>query len=83
MKQITIRNVTPDLEKALRKEQHRRATTLNQIVLDLLKKALGMESAGGFNNGLGKLAGTWSEEEFQEFDKNVEIFEQIDEELWK
>lgn len=28
------------------------------------------------------LAGTWADEEKQEFDENVKFFESIDEELW-
>lgn len=29
------------------------------------------------------LAGTWSEEEYKEFEENTAYFNQIDEELWK
>ena len=35
------------------------------------------------HHDLDHLAGTWSEEDAAEFDKATEIFQQVDEELWK
>ena len=34
-------------------------------------------------NGLGRLAGDWSEADLQEFETNRKMFDQIDEELWR
>lgn len=83
MKQLTIRKVSPELAKALDSESRLRGRSLNQTVLDLLHQALGLSSNGGYDNGLGKLAGTWTEEEFAEFERNTAIFEQVDRELWQ
>ena len=30
-----------------------------------------------------RLAGSWTDEEFQEFEKNVALFEEIDDEMWR
>ncbi|EFK06033.1 conserved hypothetical protein [delta proteobacterium NaphS2] len=82
MKQLTIRRVSPELDKALVAESRLRGESVNQTVLDLLKQALGLHREG-VDNGLGKFAGTWTEEEFFEFEKETAFFETIDPELWK
>jgi plasmid stability protein len=83
MKQLTIRNVTADLARALEEEGHRRRESINQTVLDLLKQALGLVPESRYKNGLANLAGTWSREDAAEFERNTAVFEKIDEEMWK
>jgi len=83
MRQLTIRNVSPELALALRREQRKRGCSLNQTVLDLISQALGLGPDGRYDNGLGKLAGTWNQEDLREFESNTAVFERIDEELWK
>ena len=81
---LTIRGVDPALSKALTKERHRRGASLNSVVIDLLRRALGVRNGGAeYDNGLGKYAGGWTEEQFQEFQRNTACFGQIDEDLWK
>jgi hypothetical protein len=83
MKQLTIRKVSSDLAKALVAESQLKSQSVNQTVLDLLHQALGLGIHGGSDNGLGKLAGTWTEDEFVEFQKNTVMFEELDPELWE
>lgn len=83
MKQLTIRNVTPDLEKALKEEKRRRDQSLNHVLLDLLRRALGLSEGNSYDNGLRDLAGTWDEAELVEFEKATALFEQLDQELWR
>jgi plasmid stability protein len=80
---LTVRNVPEDVARALRTEKRRRGKSLNQTVIDLLRHALGLgwDLPGG--NGLEKLAGTWSQEEFERFERATAVFEQIDEEQWR
>lgn len=82
MKQITIRNVPDELASALQKEKARRGRSLNQTTVDLLKQALGVGSRR-YNNELGRLAGTWTIKDLEKFEKDTEIFERVDTELWK
>ena len=82
MKQISVRNVTPDIAAALERERQLRGKSLNATVLDLLRQALGL-GAQGRENGLSKLAGTWSEDEHAEFQRAVSCFDEIDEEAWR
>ncbi len=83
MKQLTIRNVSDDLAKALSNEQRVRGTSLNQTVLDLLRRVLGVGPGASYDNGLGKLAQGWSEDEAKRFEADTAIFEQIDEKQWR
>jgi len=83
MKHLTIRDVPPELARALEEEKKKRKQSLNRTVLDLLKQALGLVPWGAYDNGLGRLAGTWSKEELEEFERNTSVFEQVDEELWR
>ena len=82
-KYITIRNVPPDISRELKKELRRRGVSLNQAVLDLLRRALGLGPDGRFDNGLGRLAGSWTQEDLTRFEEATALFEQIDEELWQ
>lgn len=78
---MTIRNLPAPVADALEREKRRRGRSLNQTVIDLLGQSLGVE--GSRSNGLGRLAGSWGEDDFSEFERAVAPFEQIDEELWK
>ena len=80
---LTVRNVPPDVAAELERERKRRGDSLNQTVVNVLRRGLGL-GAERRSNGLARLAGGWSEEEFAAFEEAVqEIGEQVDEELWR
>ena len=85
MTQLTIRNIEKQLHNALKQEASRKNTSMNRLVVHILKEAMGLEaqSAQKSYHDLDHLAGTWSAEEFAEFEKATEAFEQIDEEMWQ
>jgi plasmid stability protein len=83
MKALTIRNVDARLASALARETKRRGNSLNQTVLEVLRRGLGIDVPGPRTNGLEKLAGTWTAEDLEEFESNVAIFGGIDPELWR
>lgn len=83
MKHLTIRDVPPGLARALEKERRRSEKSLNQTVKDLLARALGLGSDQTWDNGLGRFAGTWSEQDLADFEKATEAFERVDEEQWR
>ncbi len=84
MKHLTIRDIPADLARALEHEKKRRGQSLNQTMKDLLRRALGLERGGGPpDNGLGRFAGTWSEAEHAEFERNTQFLEAVDDELWR
>jgi len=81
MKAITLRNVPPDLAEALDREKRRRGLSLNRTAIDLLKQSLGVGERR--SNGLGRLAGQWSDERAREFACMLAPFGDIDPEMWK
>lgn len=81
MRTLTVRNVPQEVAAALDREKRRRGESLNQTVIELLTQGLGVGTTR--SNGLARLAGRWSEEEFKEFERAVAPFEEIDEELWR
>ena len=83
MRHLTIRNVPADLGEKLLEEKRRRGLSLNQTVLDLLSRAVGLENGRPRSNGLRAFAGTWSAQEHEEFERATVDQEQIDEELWR
>jgi plasmid stability protein len=83
MAYLTVRNLPADVARALRNEKRRSGKSLNQTVIDLLRQALGIGWGGPESNGLEKLAGTWSQQEFDRFECATAVFEQIDEEQWR
>ena len=80
MKTLTVRNLPPEVADALEREKRRRGESLNQTVIELLAQGLGV----GYprSNGLARLAGRWSVDEFREFEDAVADFGAIDPELW-
>jgi plasmid stability protein len=80
MKTLTIRNVPSELNEALQRERARTGRSLNQTVIDLLNQRLGVGVAR--SNGLARLAGTWSDDEFDQFQKAIAPFERVDEAIW-
>jgi plasmid stability protein len=83
VKHLTIRNLPPDVGRALEREKQRKGTSLNQMVIDLLRRALGVDSPGRPPNGLARLAGTWTAEDLARFEAALAVTEGVDEELWR
>jgi plasmid stability protein len=83
VRQLTIRNLPPEVAEALEEKRDRSRVSLNQTVIDLLRSALGVRREGEERNGLASLAGTWTHEEHEQFEAAVASTVQIDEELWR
>lgn len=82
MHHLTIRDLPDDLAVALEAEKKRRGMSLNRTVKDLLRRSLGLEPGSRYDNGLKSMAGGWSEDQLEEFERAAELFERIDAELW-
>lgn len=83
MEQLTIHNVPPELALALEQESQRLREPLEKTVIELLRRALEDRTTSEKSNGLARLAGTWSEEEYESFETAIASTEQLDEELWR
>ena len=80
---LTVRGVPGDISRALDAERRRSGRSLNRTVIELLRRALGVDSGRPATNGLERLAGGWSEAELRDFERATERFERIDEDLWR
>jgi kynureninase len=80
---LTVRGLPREVYEALAAEKRRRGTSLNQTVIDLLASALGVSSGELRTNGLERLAGTWREADYEEFQQATAPFGDVDEELWR
>ena len=83
MKTMTIRNIPKELATALEAEKRRRELSLNRTVLALIQEALGLGSGRRRSNGIRRLAGGWSEDEYRRFSEATASFGEIDKEVWK
>lgn len=83
IRHLTVRNVPAELAHALLAEKARRGESMNKTVIDLLRRSLGLVPDAPYQNGLGRLAGDWSDADLREFEGNTKMFDQIDEELWR
>ena len=85
--QLTVRFDDPELERKIRQLADAEGRSLNRTVIRLLRKATGTapgrEKRDTIGDRLEHLAGTWSEEEFEEFKSATQPFDEIDEELWQ
>ena len=83
MKNVTIRNLPPQVAEGLAREKRQRGQSLNQTVIDLLRQVLGLGADRKRSNGLARLGGTWDADELKAFEAATAVTEQIDEELWR
>lgn len=84
-KPITLRNLPPALDGAIRERARRRRTSANKAVIGLLEERLG----GGTRRetvearDLDALAGTWTSGAAEEFDVALARQRVIDRKAWK
>ena len=83
MSQITVRGLSPEVEREIRRRAARDHRSINQTIQFLLREALGLDDEGARRRNLAHLAGTWSERDAEEFDRVLAVFDQIDPEIWK
>lgn len=81
---ITIQQIDDATGAWLQQESRRRGVKVEEMALALIRKGIRAERAAlPEYHDLDALAGTWSDEEANEFLKNTADFEKIDEALWQ
>ena len=86
MKAITIRGVDKDLENKLKGTAKSESLSVNQLILNSLRKSLGLEKNKIHTrqySDLNFLFGKWTEDEYEAFEKTQKNFQSIDADLWK
>ena len=84
-KPITLRNLPPTLDRAIRERARRRGTSANKAVIGLLEERLGRGTPREplEARDLDALAGTWTRGEAEEFDAALARQRLIDRKAWK
>lgn len=80
-RQYTVRNLPPELDRTLRERCRETGKSLNEVVIETLKRGSGVAEEPPIYHDLDFMARTWVED--PEFDKVLEAQEEIDEEMWK
>ena len=83
MNQFTLRQVPEEVENELRQVASQDGTSLNHTAIAALRKGLGLAPPARRRRDLSRFAGKWTAEEADEFEKNLQVFGRIDEELWR
>lgn len=79
-KQYTVRNLEPELDKALREQSQKTGKSLNEVVLETLKKGVGLGGVPFLFNDLDFLSGSWQPD--PECEEAIQLQHQIDTNLW-
>ena len=83
-KNLSIRNLPLELEKAIQQEAKKKNTTKTQVVLKALKEAFHLEKTQTkVRRDIRKFFGKMTREEYQELQKHTRDFSNIDKEMWK
>ena len=85
-KEIIIKNLDNVIFERLKFEADKQGTDLKTLIVQLVKRSLGLEKITDKKNNytdLDHLSGTWSNEDYINFKTNTSEFYQIDKELWK
>ena len=86
MTQLTVRGIEGDLHRLLKEKAVANGMSVNKYLVDLIRRDVGLKKGGEkkvVHNDLDHLAGTWSDEEFEEFEENMQWVRKIDAELWE
>lgn len=86
MTAITLRNLPPDLAELLQAKARDEKRSLNQTVIQLLRKATGLaqpKEAEVEYHDLDHLAGALTRAEADELEESIRWQRQIDPEMWK
>jgi hypothetical protein len=83
MTAITLRNIPPKLQEAIRRRAGMDGLSLNKTVIRMLEEAAGQRTTGReLHHDLDHLAGTWSDEEAAAFESALIEQRRVDPELW-
>jgi len=85
VKAITLRNLPPDLDKAIRKRARGKRMSVNKAVIGLLEDHLTHDKRkrDELHHDLDDLCGSWTEETAAAFDRVLAKQRTIDRTLWK
>jgi len=78
--QYTIRNVSTELDRALKARAKKTGKSVNQVALEALAQSVGKPLKRRTLRGM---PGAWSKREAAQFDRFLKEHRKIDDELWR
>jgi hypothetical protein len=84
MTAITLRNIPPQVQDAIRKRADAEGLSLNRTVIQMLEEAAGQRASSKptLHHDLDYLAGTWSDAEATAFETSLAEQRKVDPEIW-
>ena len=76
----TVRNVPPELDRALRERARRLHKSLDEVVMDALRVATGTNDESPVQRDLSDIIGTWQDD--PEMARSLAEHRRIDPQLW-
>jgi len=87
MNQLSLRGFDKELARHIRELARREGVSLNKAALLLMRRGAGIDdetiSDSAIGSALDEFIGTWSAADEKRFLKSIELFEIVDEDLWK
>jgi hypothetical protein len=80
---ITLRNIPPKLQEVIQRRAGKDGLSLNKTVIQMLEEAAGQRTGRQLHFDLDDLAGTWTDEEAEEFEAALVEQRRVDPELWR
>jgi plasmid stability protein len=78
--QYTLRSVSDNLDRALRRRAREQGKSLNQVAIEVLAHGAGISGQRRRQRDLRDIAGTWRND--RAFDRALAAQDAIDQELW-
>ena len=83
MKSLTVRGITPEIEKRLRQQAAERHTSLSRAALSLMEAGIGSRpKEKKLHHDLDFLIGSWTKEEADDFDRRLKESRKPDPKDW-
>ena len=85
MKTVTVRGIEEDLAEKLKDIAKHEGKSVNQLILETLKKSCGFEKEKKFtqvHHDMDHLFGKWSKKDFKKIQGKIDAESKIDPELW-
>jgi len=86
MKAVTVRKIPPAIARVIDRRARELRTSVNKAVVSLLEEAAGMtgrKQERARHDDLDGLAGSWTREEAEAFDRSLEEIRGLDAEVWR
>jgi len=80
-KQYTVRAIPARVDRELRKRADREKKSLNSLIVEIISASVSSEGPRPRRRDMRKFSGIWADD--PEFDRAMEEFERIDEEMWR